>query len=348
MSIRLADLMRMLPPETEAEVRRTVRRLNAPIRQALRAETGLRLQQSADEETGEAGATFTVRVAVDTALPDRLESFEIEEEKALAVLLAPWSSVLGTTGYNLDAILRRLLPSIMRNATWGERFGGADATLHGALMCVRALHEESQHYDLIHALFDHRVETVHDDILGSYDPRPNGTRDAESRIEIYWGVVGLFAQVLGAPLDSVTAVVLAHELAHAYTHAGLDIDGVRWKSSDFRRSEVAIVEGLAQYYAERALARIVRQCPDGPRTFDQLLTRQRGPYVTHRTWMEKKTSPEQVRFGLVAIRRDHQATLQRFDELLEEARSQIGRGRLRAGGVRDGVSDPFLDEAFTL
>lgn len=158
----------------------------------------------------------------------------------------------------------------------------------------------------------------------------------------------LFAQVLGAPLDSVTAVVLAHELAHAYTHAGLDIDGVRWKSSDFRRSEVAIVEGLAQYYAERALARIVRQCPDGPRTFDQLLTRQRGPYVTHRTWMEKKTSPEQVRFGLVAIRRDHQATLQRIDELLEEARSQIGRGRLRTGGVRDGVSDPLLDEAFTL
>lgn len=65
-------------------------------------------------------------------------------------------------------------------------------------------------------------------------------------------MVGLFAQVLGAPLEPVTAVVLAHELAHAYTHAGLDIDGVRWEASDFRRSELAIVEGLAQYYAERA------------------------------------------------------------------------------------------------
>lgn len=114
------------------------------------------------------------------------------------------------------------------------------------------LHEEFQHYDLIHALFDKRVETVHDDILGSYNPRPKGARYSESRIEIFWGVVGLFAQVLGAPLEPVTAVVLAHELAHAYTHAGLDIDGVRWEASDFRRSELAIVEGLAQYYAERA------------------------------------------------------------------------------------------------
>jgi hypothetical protein len=39
-------------------------------------------------------------------------------------------------------------------------------------------------------------------------------------------------------------VVLAHELAHAYTQLGADIDGRRWAAPSFAKAETALKEGL--------------------------------------------------------------------------------------------------------
>jgi hypothetical protein len=46
-----------------------------------------------------------------------------------------------------------------------------------------------------------------------------------------WGVIGLFSQILGLNPEALTIVVLAHELAHAYTHRTADIDGKFWDSA---------------------------------------------------------------------------------------------------------------------
>jgi len=64
-------------------------------------------------------------------------------------------------------------------------------------------------------------------------------------------VIGVCAGWLGVPVEELAAVVLAHELAHAYTHLGRDVDGRRWEAQAFRDGEHAPKEGLAQYYTAR-------------------------------------------------------------------------------------------------
>ena len=63
----------------------------------------------------------------------------------------------------------------------------------------------------------------------------------ESHVELYWGVIGLFSQILGLNPEALTIVILAHELAHAYTHRAADIDGKFWDSQGFGRTDLAVV-----------------------------------------------------------------------------------------------------------
>ena len=56
------------------------------------------------------------------------------------------------------------------------------------------------------------------------------------------------AGVVGATVEALTVVVAAHELSHAYTHLGRDIDGRCWDTEAFAHAETGMVEGLAQFY----------------------------------------------------------------------------------------------------
>jgi hypothetical protein len=67
----------------------------------------------------------------------------------------------------------------------------------------------------------------------------------------HWLGVGL----LGCQVEDLTIVVLVHELAHAYTQNGADIEGRRWATISFAKAETALKEGLAQYYTDRAALR---------------------------------------------------------------------------------------------
>ena len=64
-------------------------------------------------------------------------------------------------------------------------------------------------------------------------------------IRLYWMAIALVAQMLAAPLDALTVVVLTHELAHAYSHLGRDIDGRRWETDAFAKTDLSIAEGIA-------------------------------------------------------------------------------------------------------
>lgn len=44
-------------------------------------------------------------------------------------------------------------------------------------------------------------------------------------IELYWIPIVLIAEAIGASIEDITIIVLIHELAHAYTHVGMDIGG---------------------------------------------------------------------------------------------------------------------------
>ena len=60
-------------------------------------------------------------------------------------------------------------------------------------------------------------------------------------------------QWMGCKVEDLTMVVPVHELAHAYTQLGADIEGRRWAVNAFARADIELKEGLAQYYMRQIL-----------------------------------------------------------------------------------------------
>lgn len=107
---------------------------------------------------------------------------------------------------------------------------------------------------------------------------------------------------LGCAVEDLAIVVLTHELAHAYTQLGADIDGRRWAAASFAKAETELKEGLAQYYTERVLRRVERRYGGALKVFLDLVPRQPEPYRAFQPWAEK-SSPEAVRRAMLEVRR---------------------------------------------
>ncbi len=71
----------------------------------------------------------------------------------------------------------------------------------------------------------------------------------------------LFAGAFGLRIEDLAVVTLAHELSHAYTHVGRDIDGGTWRDPGFRQSDLAVVEGLAQFYTAAVAQKLAMRAP---------------------------------------------------------------------------------------
>jgi hypothetical protein len=59
-------------------------------------------------------------------------------------------------------------------------------------------------------------------------------------IRLYWGVIELVSEWLGCGIEDLAIVVLARELAHAYTQLGADIDGRRWAAPSFAKAAAEV------------------------------------------------------------------------------------------------------------
>jgi hypothetical protein len=138
---------------------------------------------------------------------------------------------------------------------------------------------------------------------------------------VYWAVIGLVAVLLDVKIEDLAAVVLAHELAHAYTHLGYDIDGKNWDGEGFATTESKLKEGLAQYYTQAVCARL-RQMPDCLDAYETLLKEQPEPYQTHVHWVEEFT-PEEVRRAMIETRRQGKGNLQSFQTAARLARVRM-------------------------
>ena len=134
------------------------------------------------------------------------------------------------------------------------------------------------------------------------------------------------SQILGLNPEALTIVVLAHELAHAYTHRAADIDGTFWGVlvEGFAKSDLPVVEGLAQYYTARVCDRLMLSAPEAKGAYEKLLTHQPAAYRVHTPWL-KKYKPEELRLALVVARREGVMTFEEFDSVLKGARSQLRR-----------------------
>src|SRR5271169_4975095 len=91
--------------------------------------------------------------------------------------------------------------------------------------------------------------------------------------------------MMGVAIEDLTVVVLTHELAHAYTHLGRDIDGARWGDEEFDKSALEVREGLAQFYTEVICEQLAPRTPGFLAAFQALLSLQSPPYLVHRAWL---------------------------------------------------------------
>ena len=186
---------------------------------------------------------------------------------------------------------------------------------------IRRVEETAQAWlDLIrdHDLVN-TLGRISEDVLGAY---------YVNRVEvgIFWVAIGLFSAMYGVPANALTVGVLAHELAHAYTHLGLDFDAFDWPTHEFLSTDIAIIEGLAQFYAEVVCKNLEDRIPDALEAFRSLWAHQHEIYRTHRTWVEGKdrNSGEIVRVSLVECRRSGRTMGRReFAQTVEKRRREI-------------------------
>jgi hypothetical protein len=166
-----------------------------------------------------------------------------------------------------------------------------------------------------------QLVAIDEDVLGAYFFRI-------PEIHLYWVVIGITSRALGVSAEALTIVVLAHELAHAYTHLGCDIDDERWDSRQFAASDLGIVEGLAQFYTEVVCKRLEPRMPAAIQAYEALLKRQSGPYRAHRAWIgDDERGGEIVRVSMIECRSKGITESSVFAETLERNRSGVRGGR---------------------
>ncbi len=127
----------------------------------------------------------------------------------------------------------------------------------------------------------------------------------EHMIKLYAQVIAYHSILHSVEAEDLAFVVLAHELAHAYTMAGYDINGYRGQILDQPgQRHKYVVEGLAQYYTEAVCHQLAGKHAQFKAAFEALLSNQRDPYTWHKQWFGGKQSHERIRPLLLSYR-DH-------------------------------------------
>ena len=313
----LDQLLSMIPSDTEERVRRTRDRFNQNIREAIRQETGLRFRPRSRAGDLQPAEFIAVPVKLVAGLPEALRRREVDERWRVAAMLAPWRRTLEQLRDSSLTASEKVVPLVPELSQ-----GRKQKQLQTASAIASALLRKTKGFDLAKWILE-----INEDVLGLYSCDLTGDTSPdrlESHIELYWGVIGLFAQMLGVSAEALTIVVLAHELGHAYTHRAADIDGKTWDAVEFGKSDRALVEGLAQYYAALACERLSVSAPEARAAYQELLKHQPETYKKHTRWLEKH-KPEEVRFAVVVARREGETTLGNFESALRRARRQLRR-----------------------
>jgi hypothetical protein len=239
--IKLIDLIARVPADVEERVRRARDQARPVVQESLRSECRLVLRTAEETAQKRLGAQVPVEIAPgypvalrEIVFPDNFDRIlfgrhrnDIEQAqrgvRGLRVLrneLLALSSAADSMVHDED---------LKRTADWAD-----------------ALLEELNRHDPLKA-----VLSVAEDILGVYEYQIGDLLFDEhvanrATIKLYWGVIGLVSEWLGCSVEDLTVVVLTHELAHAYTQLGADIEGRRWPARAFAAAATALKEGLAQ------------------------------------------------------------------------------------------------------
>lgn len=299
----LRELLLRLDPKAEQKVSRAVNRWRSVVGKSLRTETGFRLSTKKKHrpvpvsEEGRIPIEF-VKI-IDHSDPDLFALYLILEQ-------------LKITADTLDLLLT------------SEQIRKALYKLEPKIGPLPE-NECSTTHDYIKDLLDNldlgriirRFGDVDEDILGAYFFRV-------PKIELYWIVIGLNARILKVSIESLTVVVLIHELAHAYTHLGQDIDYETWDTDAFARTDIHVVEGLAQFYTQEVCRKHKVNHPHFLGAFESLLALQSSPYHAHEDWEQGKGDPgEIIRASMIRCRSKQEIYYNEFKNSMKNFRESL-------------------------
>ena len=272
------------------DVRQAVKRWNLWLRDCMRTETGLRI--SGDTEK------TNVNIRVADGMPASFhQALNIEPGflnlfMHLPLLRQTVAGLMYLEGAAADVSLFMNSDEYNQQSLFAEDIITKVANLVMSLEAKQALE---------------RVCALEEDVLGAYFLRSN-------MIEIYWMPIAIVSRLAGVSAEALTVVVMAHELAHAYTHVGQDIDGNRWETRAMQKAELRIIEGIAQHYTAIACDKLSIKLPEAKQAYEGLVTMQPEPYRVHLAWKEKyRNLGEVVRTTMMATRAQE---VQRYDEFL--------------------------------
>jgi hypothetical protein len=262
-----------------------------------------------------------VPVEVSPGHPAVLEDLTFSDDLELFILIGRFRTILEQARTGAKGLLR-LRELLLQQPNLANRAPATDAGLRFTADWAEHLLKELEKHDPLND-----VLAVREDYLGVYQYDDNGLFTDEyainrAKIQIYWGVVGLVAEWMGFMVEDLSIAVLTHELAHAYTQLGADIDGRRWPAAAFGNAERGLVEGLAQYYTDRVLRRLDRRYGGAIKVYEKMLEKQPEPYRTHVPWTQE-FSPEAVRRAMLEVRRWREGKVADFERRLKEAQKEL-------------------------
>lgn len=276
----------LIPPDAQERVERAVKQASVPLRDHIRAETGLRLSDGTER------LSIPIRVCEGFTGPfgDIINKYPDSQLWWLICGLRQLGGIVQGTSWLLnrwpDLEKWEHLPAAAR--------GSGDAIAH-----TRDVALELQKLVANPPLIE-EIKKIKADYLGCYFYPPVRA----PWIEIYWMPIALIAAMLNIRMEDLAVVTLAHELSHGYTHLGRDIDGASWDTNGFSKSDPDVKEGLAQFYTDVVTQKLVSRQPGGHEAYKTFLKMQSGPYLVHQDWL--KDQPQQrsetVRFTLLSTR----------------------------------------------
>ena len=290
-------------------VQKTVRSWNQQLRDSIRQETGLRLSGGTDRQG--------IAVHVVDGLPRPLAAIFGEVSDPLIWELILNNTALKTTVNGLDVLIQNYEALSDKGLiTLTEYTGGR--TTKEEIEGVKGVAERVVEWIDSQAVSE-KLKQIDEDILGAYFFH-------EQKIRIYWMAIGLISRILNVSLEGLTIVVLAHELVHAYSHLGNDIDGENWDTEAFARADLRIVEGLAQFYTSIMCKRLEGRSPGLWNAFERLLTVQSSTYNVFRTWTQPtERAGEILRFSMIGSRKKKLAEYKEFLSEIAKVRERVGR-----------------------
>ena len=316
MPVLLKELIDKLPLNTEKRVQDTKKRFIQIIQGEIRKESGLLLNRQIINPGIHHTGSVSIPVTVTQGIPVSLRHLTFDDEYWNIAPLLPHRALLKNLA-DSSLSINNILENIHKNPrSIFYQSPSVDFIDFGRYANILLTVLDSANPVI-------SILEINEDVLGSYIFASSPTVYLSSpKIELYWGVIGLVASMLSISPESLTCVVLSHELAHGYTHMGSDIDGERWDTYAFQHSERALVEGMAQYYTHLACQRIENRVSGTFAAYNELLMNQPDDYRTHLKWIEAY-SPEIVRMAIIEARRNKITAISDFDSILKSAASRL-------------------------